>query len=59
MKVLKDNKWVGYFLAGMVVAALFLGGCAATTNYSYNPPSDTSGPARVVPDDPKYKIVTP
>jgi hypothetical protein len=59
MKIFKDDTWSGYFLAGLFVAALFLGGCAATMNYSSNPPADTSGPARVVPDDPKYKIVTP
>ena len=59
MKVFKDNKWLGYFLAGMFVAAMLLGGCAGTMNYPYNPPADTGAPARVVPDDPKYKIYTP
>ncbi len=58
MKVFKDDKWFGYFWAGMFVAAMFLGGCVATMNHSY-PPADTGRPARVVPDDPKYKIVTP
>ena len=59
MKVFGNNKWVGYLLAGILAAVMFLGGCAAPSNYYYNPPPETGGPARVVPDDPSFKYVTP
>jgi hypothetical protein len=42
MKFYKEGKRQGCFLAGILAAAMFLGGCAATINYSYDPAADFS-----------------
>jgi hypothetical protein len=42
MRVFKDDRRVGYFLAILLGAGMFLGGCAATINYSYDQVADFS-----------------
>jgi hypothetical protein len=43
MRIFKDKKRFGYcFLAGLFVTGIFLGGCAAKINYSYDPAADFS-----------------
>jgi hypothetical protein len=40
MRVLRNDIWVGFFGAMIFGASMFLGGCAATINYSYDPLAD-------------------
>jgi len=40
MRVFRDDTRFGYFLAVIFGAGMFLGGCAATINYSYDPVAD-------------------
>jgi hypothetical protein len=42
MRVFRDDRRLGYFLAMMFGAVMFLGGCAETINYSYDPVADFS-----------------
>jgi hypothetical protein len=42
MRVFGDDTWFGYLLAIIFGAGMFLGGCAATINYSYDPVADFS-----------------
>jgi hypothetical protein len=42
MRVFKDDKRLGYLVVVLFVAGMFLGGCAATINYSYDPAADFS-----------------
>ena len=42
MRVFRDERRFGYFLATMFAASMFLGGCGATINYSYDPVADFS-----------------
>jgi hypothetical protein len=42
MRVSKDDRRFGYFFAIILGAGMFLGGCAATINYSYDPAADFS-----------------
>ena len=42
MKVIMNYRRFGYFLAVIFGAGMFLGGCAATVNYSYDPVADFS-----------------
>jgi len=42
MRVLRDEKRFGYFLAVIFAAGMFVGGCAPTINYSYDPVADFS-----------------
>jgi len=42
MRVFMEDKWFCYSLAVIFVAGIFLGGCAATINYSYDPAADFS-----------------
>ena len=42
MRVFRDDRRFGYFLAIILGAGMFLGGCATTINYSYDPAADFS-----------------
>jgi hypothetical protein len=42
MRVFRDERRFGYFLAMMFAASMFLGGCGATINYSYDPVAEFS-----------------
>jgi Domain of unknown function (DUF4136) len=42
MRVFREDKRFGYSLAMIFGASMFLGGCAATINYSYDPVADFS-----------------
>jgi Domain of unknown function (DUF4136) len=42
MRVFRNDKRFGYFLAVIFGAGMFVGGCAATINYSYDPVADFS-----------------
>ena len=42
MRVFGDAKRFGYFLAVIFAAGMFVGGCAPTINYSYDPVADFS-----------------
>ena len=42
MRVFRDDRRFGYFLAMMFGTSIFLGSCAATINYSYDPVADFS-----------------
>ncbi len=42
MRVLRGDTRFGYFVAIIIGAGIFLGGCAATINYSYDPVADFS-----------------
>ena len=42
MRVFRNEKRFGYFLAVIFGAVMFVGGCAATINYSYDPVADFS-----------------
>jgi hypothetical protein len=42
MRVFRNEKRFGYFLAVIFGAVMFVGGCAATINYSYDPLADFS-----------------
>ena len=42
MRIFRDDRRFGYFLAIILGAGMFLGGCAATSNYSYDPVADFS-----------------
>ncbi len=42
MKVLRDPTWFGFWGAMIFGASMFIGGCAATINYSYDPVADFS-----------------
>jgi hypothetical protein len=42
MRVFKDDKRLCYFLAVICLSGIFLGGCAAKINYSYDPAADFS-----------------
>jgi hypothetical protein len=42
MRVFKDDKRFFYYLAVIFVAGMFLGGCAPTIKYSYDPAADFS-----------------
>ena len=42
MRVLRDHRWFGFLGAMIFGASIFIGGCAATINYSYDPLADFS-----------------
>ncbi len=42
MKVLRDNTWFGFWGAIIFGASMFIGGCGATINYSYDSMADFS-----------------
>jgi hypothetical protein len=42
MKIFRNNRQFGSFLAVILGAGMFLGGCAATIHYSYDPVADFS-----------------
>jgi Domain of unknown function (DUF4136) len=42
MRVLRDHTWFGFLGAMIFGASIFIGGCAATINYSYDPVADFS-----------------
>ncbi len=42
MRILRDDARFGYLLAIIFGASMFLGGCATTFNYSYDPMADFS-----------------
>ena len=42
MRVLRDNTWFGFLGAIIFGASIFIGGCAATSNYSYDLVADFS-----------------
>ena len=42
MRIFRDDTGFGYLFAIIFVASMFLGGCATTFNYSYDPRADFS-----------------
>jgi hypothetical protein len=42
MRILRGNTWFGLWGAILFGASMFIGGCAATINYSYDPVADFS-----------------